>query len=112
MIEMTKAEWEAEGERRFGPNRMAWKFVCPVCGYVASMNEWRNVGATEGEVAFSCVGRHYPGAQKFFLKTKKGPCDYAGGGLFRLNPISVEGHSVFAFADATEAPKSSSEYPD
>jgi hypothetical protein len=60
----------------------------------------------EGAVAFSCVGR-YSGANGEAFNSKKlgRPCNYAGGGLFKLNPVRVvdgEGkeHDVFAFADA------------
>jgi hypothetical protein len=97
---MTLAEWNAEGERRFGPDRMQWKFVCPVCGHVASVQDWKDAGASETEVAFSCVGRHIPGSRQAFGKiVGDGPCTYAGGGLFRFNPVEVEGHKVFDFAE-------------
>ena len=96
---MTFDAWNAEGERRFGVDRMAWRFVCPVCKHVASVADWKAVGATEGEVAFSCVGRHIDGAKSAFEGKGEGPCTYAGGGLFRLNPVHVEGHQVFAFAE-------------
>ena len=100
---ITYAAWKEEGERRFGPNMMAWRFVCPSCGHVASVLDWKNVGARETEVAFSCIGRHIEGASEAFSKDHNGPCTYAGGGLFRLNPVTVvfpDGHhqDVFAFA--------------
>lgn len=34
---LTKSEWEAEAERRFGPDANGWRFVCPACGHVASV---------------------------------------------------------------------------
>ena len=94
-------EWRAEAVRRFGEDPMNWKFCCPVCKYVASVAEWKACGATEGEVAYSCVGRHGQEPRKAFGGEGSGPCNYAGGGLFRLNPVSIEGHkaNVFAFAD-------------
>lgn len=104
IVKMTREEWEAEGARRFGTDRMNWRFVCPLCGYVASVKDWKDAGADEGEVAFSCVGRHRQGSRSAFFEGGKGPCDYAGGGLFRLNPVHVTDdgnvHQVFAFADA------------
>lgn len=99
----TVDEWRAEAERRFGLDPMAWRFVCPACGHVATIREWKLAGATSGEVAFSCVGRHLEAARDAFAKGD-GPCNYAGGGLFKLNPVTVvdEGreHDVFAFAPA------------
>ena len=96
---MTLAEWRAEGTRRFGDDPMKWKFVCPSCGHVAAVEDWQNAGAGEGEVAFSCVGRHIKNAGEAF--GKKQPCNYAGGGLFKLNPVKIDGRSdnVFAFAE-------------
>lgn len=100
----TREAWWAEGERRFGPNMAEWRFVCPACGHVASVADWKNAGASSGEIAFSCIGRRLPECRDAF-GDGPGPCNYAGGGLFRLNPVKVisamNGHEneVFAFAD-------------
>lgn len=99
---MTHSEWLAEGTRRFGEDKMQWRFVCPSCGYVARVQDWRSAGATEGQVAYSCIGRAL-GSAKELGDTTGGPCNYAGGGLFRLNPVRVtfpggEVMDVFAFA--------------
>ena len=104
---MTVTEWRAEAVRRFGPDPMNWRFICPVCQHVASVSDWKNAGATEGEAAFSCVGRRTGGRQAFEEKGV-GPCNYAGGGLFRLNPqpvINEDGktHHVFAFEPEGQA---------
>ncbi len=88
---MTKEEFFAEGERRFGPDKKKWKFVCPVCGYVASIEDWLNAGG-ENMIAFSCIGR-------LIGKKEGGPCDYAGGGLLRFNPLEVDGEHYFNFAE-------------
>lgn len=100
---MTREEWLAEAERRFGPDPMKWKFVCPCCKHVTAVEDWKKAGAKEENVAFSCVGR-WTGASRGAFTKGIGPCDYAGGGLFQLNPVRViddEGkeHRVFAFAD-------------
>jgi hypothetical protein len=87
--EISEADWNKEGENLFGKNMMDWKFVCPSCGYVASIQDWKNVGAREGHVAYSCVGRWMDNPNTMFKKKNGGPCDYAGGGLFALNPVQV-----------------------
>jgi hypothetical protein len=97
---MTKAEWIEEGKKRFGPDIMKWKFVCPSCGFIASVEDWKKAGASSGEVAFSCIGRRITPERDAFDKSKPGPCNYAGGGLFRLNPLEVDGVKYFNFAEA------------
>lgn len=104
----TQSEWIAEGRRRFGDDQMQWRFVCPICKHVACVQDWKDASASEGEVAFSCVGRHIEGAREAFGNGRRtdGPCNYAGGGLFRMNPVEVlrdDGKSSFMFAFA-EAP--------
>lgn len=106
-IEMTYEQWRARGAELFGPDMMQWRFVCPCCGHVASVQDYKDAGAKEGNVGFSCIGRWLPKARDAFAKGA-GPCNYAGGGLFRLNPIHVTGPLdseawVMAF-DETAAP--------
>lgn len=104
---LSHAEWVAEGTALFGPAVADWRWVCPVCAYVTSIAEWRDAGAPEGAYAFSCVGRWLPEAREAFARGPggrgKGPCNYAGGGLFKLNPVIVrlpngEDHQVFEWA--------------
>ncbi len=95
MTDMTQDEWGAEAKRRFGDDPMKWKFVCPVCGLVQSTQDYKDAGAPSTTVAFSCVGRWKEGVD----------CNYAGGGLFRLNPVNVkhdDGEIVQAFNFAEE----------
>ena len=94
-------EWIKEGEKRFGQDQMEWKFVCPVCRYVAATKDWLAIGAEEDEVAFSCVGRHMKNKRKAFGgKEGPGPCDYAGGGFYNMNPVKIGGeeNNYFDFA--------------
>lgn len=95
----TLAEWRAKAAELFGEDWMKWKFVCPVCGHIASVQDWKDAGAPVQSAAFSCVGR-WAGASAAVAKAKesavgpngirgKGPCNYAGGGLFKLNPVTV-----------------------
>lgn len=104
------ADWKKEGQRRFGKEFRQWKFVCPVCGHVASVKDWEDAGDKERTmVAFSCVGRLLDKCKNAFQGNSKGkgPCDYAGGGLFRLNPICIkeggEEHFMFDFAEGDAA---------
>jgi hypothetical protein len=102
---MTRQEWIAEAVKRYGKDAREWKFRCPVCGFVASVQDWKDAGAPQTAVAFSCIGRWRGVSRDAFKDTGKGPCNYAGGGLFRLNPVRVfdEGvdleFRIFDFAD-------------
>lgn len=96
---MTKAEWLAEGKKRFGDNHRNWKFKCPACGHVASVQDYKDAGAKAGHVAFSCIGRFLSDKPRDTFLSGKGPCNYAGGGLIDLNPLEVDGGHYFEFAD-------------
>ncbi len=105
---MTLEEWKSEGHRLFGADNMGWKFVCPSCNRVTTVKEWKLAKAPEGAVAFSCVGRYLDADGTKTFKKAGGPCNYAGGGLFKLNPITVideagAEHQVFDFARETPA---------
>jgi hypothetical protein len=102
--ELTETEWRAEGVRRFGDNTMAWRFVCPVCKHVAAVADWKAANAPANAVAFSCVGRWLPDEPRGAFTNQKGsPCNYAGGGLFKLNPVRVKREvgvsDIFEFAE-------------
>jgi hypothetical protein len=56
MKRMTLAEWQAEGVRRFGENRLNWFFVCPSCCHIASVQDWKDVDARESAIAPSLSG--------------------------------------------------------
>lgn len=91
--------WQADIIRRFGLDPFRWRFRCPSCGHVASVQDWKNAGTTEEQMAFSCIGLLLPDPKP--MLTRPGPCNYAGEGLFRLNPVSIVGFTgrLFAFAD-------------
>jgi len=101
---MTKEEWKTEAIKRFGTDIMNWKFVCPICGNVASVADYKNAHAPESAIAFNCIGRYLPNCRSAFGRNSKNaplkPCDYTGGGLFGLNPLEVEGGQYFNFAEA------------
>lgn len=97
-------EWIEEGKALFGEDAdmLDWKFVCPACGHIASARDYKAAGATEGAVAFSCIGRWLPTSSEAFSK-KPGPCNYAGGGLLKVHPLAVAGRDVFDFARPQKA---------
>lgn len=107
---MTKAEWFAEGEKRFGPDYLNWKFVCPICGNVAKVSDYKDAGAKDPNSAYEqCIGRFLPKSDSFRAfpsgNEKRGkPCDYAVYGLFRIPGVIVidEGKELLAF-DFAEA---------
>lgn len=94
---MLISEWRQKGVELFGERMRLWRFVCPVCKTPQSAQDFIDTGMDK-ETAFSsiaqeCIGRHIPSSQKAISETKviKGkPCNYAGYGLFKLNPLSVE----------------------
>lgn len=96
-------EWKSEMIKRYG-ERENFEFVCPVCKFPQTVKQCEEAGAGRGEIGFSCIGRHVDGSRKAFgnknNNKNKGPCDYAGGGLFALNPVTVvykEGDEVSVF---------------
>ena len=82
--------WRAAAVARFGKDPMKWRFICPSCHHIASVRDWRDAGAPEGAVAYSCVGRWTSASDDNTFRRKGGPCLYAGGGLFGLNPVRIE----------------------
>lgn len=108
---LKRADWIRAAEDRYGGDPLQWRFSCPVCRHVASVQDWKDAKAPDGAVAFSCIGRYLPAAASHaFGGSPKSPCDYAGGGLFRLNPIHVvdqdgREHEVFDFVDRPLKPR-------
>lgn len=94
---MKREEWEKQGEELFGKDIMKWRFVCPACGCVISVKDYRDAGAPSGAIGFSCIGRYLNKCREAFGGNGKGPCNYAGGGLFGLNKVEVDGEKYFDF---------------
>lgn len=87
---MTKEDWQALGTQLFGPNMMEWRFVCPACGNIASVEDfasYKEQGANPNSATCECIGR-YDGHEAVVMGTAK-PCNYAGYGLIDLCPVRV-----------------------
>jgi len=83
--QITLAEWQAEGERKFGPDQHNWAFVCPACNTPQTARDFYAAGFEPGKgevnkyLGFSCIGR--------FTKAKG--CDWTLGGLFQIHTLEV-----------------------
>ena len=89
---MSHEEWLAEGKALFGEDFTKWRFECPCCHNVASVEDYRkfkDAGATMDSATSECIGRYTGGSKAFGDGPTIAPCDYAGYGLFRLSPLHV-----------------------
>lgn len=103
----TLDEWLAEATRLFGSDMGDWKFVCPMCGNVQSVADFRKLRdegykVSQNDAYFNCIGRYIGGRSAFLDDKKKGsPCDYTLGGLFCMAKSFVhkdgKDHPVFEF---------------
>lgn len=100
-IQIEKAVWFAEGERLFGEDMLKWRFVCPSCGNIQSAEDFKKYvdqGAVPGDAYSICIGRYIPGSGHLGSKTQ--PCNYSGGGLFKLNPVEIiDGQTIYNVFD-------------
>jgi len=96
--ELTHQEWLKEAVEKFGKDPNKWRFVCPSCGHVQTRQDFLDTGLPAKQVdnilAYSCIGRwrQGPGRDVKHLGEKDtgDGCNYAGGGLFNLNPVGVK----------------------
>lgn len=89
--EMTRDEWLSKGRDLFGEDMKQWQFVCPGCGHVQLVEDFRQYkeqGATPDSARNECIGRYSKGRSWAFEK-KGQPCDYAGYGLLNICPVKV-----------------------
>jgi hypothetical protein len=82
--------WRSEAVRRFGESPSSWKFKCPCCGHVQSMQDFKDLNIDPNLAYYDCIGRHDGKHFDVLMGTKPGPCNYTGGGLFCLSPLTVE----------------------
>lgn len=96
-------EWRAEGERRFGQDIFRWRYVCPACGHVQAIEDFRpykDRGATADTARGSCIGRFAGTTRRAFGGSGPGPCDYTACGLLNICPVTVmlDGKAIPCFA--------------
>ncbi|MBD6620847.1 hypothetical protein FNW02_35135 [Komarekiella sp. 'clone 1'] len=96
---MTRDEWLTQGQTLLGKDILRWKFKCPCCGHITTVEDYKKAGAPEAAVGFSCVGRWLEVHKEAFddKDKRKITCNYAGGGLININPVEVDGRKVFEF---------------
>lgn len=83
MTTQTLAEWQEEAKERFGHDFKNWKFKCPACGRVSSIDDFLAVGADLNDAYKSCIGRHNgKGADGMKGKDNGHGCNWAAYGLF------------------------------
>jgi len=103
-------DWKAEGERRFGKNVLEWRFKCPMCGHVATVDDFRKAGANSpaNSAYQECLGRYTgKGSPK---EGDSSGCNWAAYGLFGIPKGGVyvftgpeEGAHIFDFAEEAES---------
>ena len=112
-VTMSREEWLAEGEARFGKDMRNWRFMCPNCGNVQTVNDFLylrdelEIKAADPEKAYySCIGRYdtrIPDKDVGTIGDGKSPCNYTSGGLFCLAKLIVimDGKEIpcFEFAE-------------
>lgn len=97
--------WEAEGRKRFGDDWMKWRFICPMCGHIASVEDFKAAGASDLNDAFQCcLGRFTgKGAPK---KGDSSGCNWTVNGFLKIGGAYVMHNGkeilIFDFAPASE----------
>jgi len=90
-----------ELKRRFGENMLDWSFVCPACGKVSTVRDFKNAGAQPNDSFQNCIGR-FTGKGSPTKKSKDG-CNWAAYGLFGTLDkgdvvVCEDGDSIQVFA--------------
>ncbi|MBO4499175.1 MAG: hypothetical protein J5732_02850 [Bacteroidaceae bacterium] len=93
---VTLAEWEAEGERLYGKERLEWKFRCPACGNVQTARMFKDAGKDPHLCYINCASRYGLGGRK--------DCKWTTGGLLNIGGRYVIDKKfvprlIFEFAD-------------
>jgi hypothetical protein len=96
--QMTHSEFMQECARRFGEDARKWKFICPACRTVQTIEDLLNAGLprnqVDGVVAFSCIGRLTGQSDEGITAKNNGlpwtkGCNWTLGGLLRIHKLEV-----------------------
>lgn len=99
--EMFLKDWLSEAEKLFGSDPRKWKFKCPNCGHIQSIEDFlelkkRNIIKPDVDVGtfvyYSCIGRfdtRILSEEVGTIFNKKSPCNYTNGGLFCFANVFV-----------------------
>ena len=105
---MSYKDWHTKGKSLFGEDVKKWKFKCPICGNIQTMEDFIKLGVKNSQdyVFFSCIGRWAKDGKcsTLFDEKIKQPCDYTNVGLFNLSKLTVINQdgkevSTFEFAE-------------
>lgn len=81
MKNYTYQEWMDEAKQRFGDDFRQWKFICPACGHIQSVQDFIDLGLDPNDAFKECIGRHN-GNMKPANKSNGNGCDWCSYGLF------------------------------
>lgn len=100
MREQTLQEWHEEGKKLFGEDFKQWKFKCPACGHVQTIQDFLDVEADGNSAYQECIGRHT--GKGSAVKGDTSGCNWAAYGLFRTlgngrMVITPEGKKIEVF---------------
>lgn len=84
MIKQTLQEWMDEGKKLYGEDLTNWKFKCPNCGKVSSIQDFKDAGSKDPNDSYAnCIGRiNGKGEDGMKSKDKGFGCNWAAYGLF------------------------------
>ena len=101
MRTLTLEEFQREGAAK------SFRMVCPMCGNVATPDDFKRVGADPQRAAQQCIGRTMNPMPE--PENGKKPCNWASFGLFRTMGKGMlvkmpEGDTVEVFEFVSEEP--------
>lgn len=101
-VQYTQEEWMAKGHELYGEDKKKWRFVCPMCGNIQSVESMKENNPSIGDdtlqsINFNCEGRYTPNVG----------CDWTLGGLLQIHTVEIladgKAYFSFAFADGNES---------
>lgn len=80
----TIEDWREEGKTLFGLPAAKWKFKCPMCGKVYSVQEFVDAGGDPNGAYQECIGRHKGAGAPGSPDGNPDGCNWAAYGLFGI----------------------------